>query len=318
MSTTNLKPTEKLALIALDFDIWSGQSRLKEEDVILGDGGEIPPSELASLGSKRICDPKKLRSFGKLKTRARRVILDYGRPFLGGFAIPRSKVDEVNARLGAIKMEFYDEVEEFSRDYEVNLELWLKEVPDRYHIAVRRSSLTGAEVRNRFDLDYQIVNIVAASEEDEQRMEKRVSSLGSALLEEVVERAQDFASEYLVGDRDAVASTTKKTLIKLRDKVAGLQFLDGKFGKIVDLLDEAIKAYPEKGALRDIQFTTVLSIILILSDRKKVKDFMSSDLSIDAIVAAHAASKSDPGGNENSSEDTASVASKDEDDDLFF
>lgn len=45
----------KLLLVDLNVSIWSGRKKLRAED--LGVDLNLPPSELASLGSKRITDP---------------------------------------------------------------------------------------------------------------------------------------------------------------------------------------------------------------------------------------------------------------------
>ena len=49
--------TDQLTLVMLDVRIWSGRKKLRPEDLHLS-GGEIPPEELVSLGSKRVCDPE--------------------------------------------------------------------------------------------------------------------------------------------------------------------------------------------------------------------------------------------------------------------
>lgn len=52
--------TDQLTLVVLGIRIWSGRKKLRAEDLHLSDG-EIPPEELVSLGSKRVCDPEPLK-----------------------------------------------------------------------------------------------------------------------------------------------------------------------------------------------------------------------------------------------------------------
>ena len=54
-------------LLVVNLDIWTARKKLVPLD--LG-GAELPPEDLASLGSKRVCNPEDLRSFTTLKARA--------------------------------------------------------------------------------------------------------------------------------------------------------------------------------------------------------------------------------------------------------
>ena len=77
--------TDRIVLVMLGISIWSGRKKLKPEDLNLLDG-EIPPEELVSLGSKRVCDPEPLKPFHRLKQSAERACLRVGTRFLGADA----------------------------------------------------------------------------------------------------------------------------------------------------------------------------------------------------------------------------------------
>src|SRR5690606_4588842 len=104
---------ENLSIIQVDFDIWSGQTRLSPSDIKLGVGGEIPPEKFAQLGSKKICDPAKLKNFSRLKTETRRLLLKYGMPFMNRSADPVKRTDEIIARLDSISIQFKQYKQEF-------------------------------------------------------------------------------------------------------------------------------------------------------------------------------------------------------------
>ena len=55
------KVLECLLAVNLDINIWSARRKLSPDAFAHGD---LPPEGLASLGSKRICDPKELSIFG--------------------------------------------------------------------------------------------------------------------------------------------------------------------------------------------------------------------------------------------------------------
>ena len=53
MHTTQV--LDRLVAVNLDVRIWSGRKKLTAEDLSLG--ADVPPEDLVSLGSKRVCDP---------------------------------------------------------------------------------------------------------------------------------------------------------------------------------------------------------------------------------------------------------------------
>ena len=64
---SDIRILDNLLALNLDISLWSARRKMSAED--LG-GAELPPEDLASLGSKRIADPESLRIFGTLKARA--------------------------------------------------------------------------------------------------------------------------------------------------------------------------------------------------------------------------------------------------------
>lgn len=63
MSQTQIKHLDSLSVVQIDFNIWSGQTRLRPEDFNLGVGGELPSEKVAQLGSKKIIDNANLNGF---------------------------------------------------------------------------------------------------------------------------------------------------------------------------------------------------------------------------------------------------------------
>lgn len=87
--TTNITVLDHLVVVNLDIHIWTARKKLVPLD--LG-GAELPPEDLASLGSKRICNPEDLRTFGTLKARAVNLLERNGIRFLSGWAVPETRM----------------------------------------------------------------------------------------------------------------------------------------------------------------------------------------------------------------------------------
>ena len=64
---SDIRILDNLLALNLNVSLWSARRKMSQDD--LG-GAELPPEDLASLGSKRIADPENLKVFGTLKARA--------------------------------------------------------------------------------------------------------------------------------------------------------------------------------------------------------------------------------------------------------
>ena len=61
---SDIRILESLLALNLDISLWSARKKLTLEDF---GNVELPPDDLATLGSKRIAPPENLRIFGTLK-----------------------------------------------------------------------------------------------------------------------------------------------------------------------------------------------------------------------------------------------------------
>jgi hypothetical protein len=62
---------DRLVAVNLDVRIWSGRKKLTAEDLSLG--ADVPPEDLVSLGSKRVCDPDAIKVFHRITCPARSI-----------------------------------------------------------------------------------------------------------------------------------------------------------------------------------------------------------------------------------------------------
>ncbi|RCW64010.1 uncharacterized protein DUF3150 [Marinobacter nauticus] len=290
---TEIKNLEKLVLVSLDIDIWSGQAKLQASDLKRISVEDLPPERLASLGSKRLCNKEHLKVFAKLKTRATRAVLEYGRPFLGGYAYPRDRAQELEGRLIIIEQEYLEAKRQFLNRYDQAVEDWINENPE-YAEAIRAGALTRAEVGERLNFGFQIINIQPTeSAEAQTRLKKSVQGVGDALVDEIAERANEFFEKYLVG-AEQISTQTKRTLKNMRDKVSGMAFLNGNLLPMEQLLDEMLRGYAFHQGKKHVtgeEFNRILAATLILSDRKKLERYTSGELSLEKLLSSMSGAK---------------------------
>lgn len=281
-----VKHLDSLCVIHVDFDIWSGQTRLSPADFKLGVGGEIPSDKVAQLGSKKICDPAKLKGFGRLKTETRRLLLRYGMPFMNGFAVPASRAEFICKALNKIQQEFEQLKRIFINGYHDAVEEWVIENPE-YEAAIRAGTLPRSTVEKRIGFEYQVFMIQPTGDDATGKsLTKKVEGLAGDLLDEVVDEAGKFFSKNLSG-RQECGTGTRATLRNLRDKIDGLSFLNSSFVPLVGLLDQTLRGYQQHAEGRIIRapfFYQVVAATLIMSDRKRIEEYVNGVVTVESMA----------------------------------
>lgn len=287
--TKKINHLEQLCVFQVDFDIWSGQTRLSPEDFKIGTGGEIPPEKVAQLGTKKICDPAKLKGFHRLKSDTRRTLLRYGMPFMNGYAIPLIRCDEIMRKLDEVEAEFKGLKDDFIKGYNQAIEEWCGENPE-YAGALRAGALPLEIVEKRIGFEYQVIKIGPVDVDNEQaseRLQRKVNGLGDELIADLNEEAEKFFNERLAG-RDRCGITTRMTLRNMRDKLDGLAFLNGKIAPLVQLLDGTLAGYTQYAVGREVHapfFHQVVATVLILSSKSSIEKYLEGAITVKGYVA---------------------------------
>src|SRR5699024_5995020 len=137
METTTI---ESIVCVALDVHLWTGRKQLTQKDLRKVDVADLPPEDLASLGSKKICDPKLVNQFEAMKMAAKRTILEAAYRFWGIYALPEDKVEDVVRQLADIRQEFNDCKAKFIADYDRSIDQWVNAHPE--WASIIRSAVT--------------------------------------------------------------------------------------------------------------------------------------------------------------------------------
>ena len=119
---SDIRILDNLLALNLDISLWSARKKMTVEDF---GGAELPPEDLASLGSKRIADPSSLKIFSTLKARAFSFLDRHGVRFMSGWAIPEEKAGAIIQELVTIRDEFLREKEAFLADYDESVKAWI-------------------------------------------------------------------------------------------------------------------------------------------------------------------------------------------------
>lgn len=281
-----LETLERVDLVSIDCSIWSGRKRLRSDDIKLGAGGKLPPAQVASLGSKRIIDPEDLSVFHALKKRAERTCEAIGVRFLGGYAVPREKTEAVAQTLGEIAKSFTKEKEEFLQRYDGAVEARVRQYPD-FERQLRKELTPLEQVRTRIGFEYAMYR-VAGTATATGHLGDQVGRLGSQLLREIAVEARELYEQSFAGSAGSDRKASRKSLgpiRRMREKLAGLGFLDSAVAPMVKTIDALFAVVPKTGPLEDALYDQALAIVLILSDPDKVRRHATAGLNAAGMPA---------------------------------
>ena len=284
MTTKNerMAKLEKLCYIIPQFRVWTGQTVLREEDFRLGENGSLPPKGvIAELGMKNTVDPKTLNIFTAIKRRAYRLLEDYGINWMGGYAVPVDRADELSALLDREVKAFDDATAAFLSDYEAHVEKWIQANPE-FAEQLRSAVKPGEYVRNRFHAGYVVARLQPLSDND-QAFDREVDGLSSRLFESVSQLADRFFKDTL---SNKSVCRSAETLLKIRNKLDGLRFLDSRISPILELVDRVVSHLPAKGTIEGPVFWELTACILLLSDREKIQATADGQFDMAAFTQA--------------------------------
>ena len=268
MQETQMK-LDRLVVIKIDGSLWSGRKKLRKEDLILADGSVLPPEGLASLGSKRIADPKELLIFTRLKKEAERICLQVGSRFLGGIALPETELPRVRVELGRISKAFEEARRDYLDRYDETIETWINQHPD-FSEAIRRAVEPAESVGRLLKFDYVIFRVQGPNGDSGAPLEQRVDSLSTQLFSEIALMARQFAQGSLIG-KDRASRKILNPLRRIRHKLDGLAFLDVRVNPVIETITDLIERAPRSGEITGTYLREVLATTLLLSDPDSIR-----------------------------------------------
>lgn len=257
-----------------DISLWGARKKLRTEDLKLTQGN-LPPKDLASLGSKKIFNPKALAKFEALKKRAHSSCARIGVRFMGGYAVPEGLADDLGKELDAIGVEFDQAKADFVANYQVELDKWIADHPG-WEQWVRAATVPVGEVKDRINYGWTPAKVTAASDDPDsrlgQKMVKEAGGLAGRLFKESSEMAIKVLNESLMG-RDRINRRVLSPIRKIRGKLSGLSFLDKRVAPLVQAIDDTLAQMPGDAPIEGLALTGLRGLVLMLSDTERMKQY---------------------------------------------
>lgn len=262
---SDIKILDNLLALNLDISVWSARKKMSAED--LG-GAELPPEDLASLGSKRIADPEKLKIFSTLKSRAFNFLDRHGVRFMSGWAIPENKAVLITEELVKIRSEFFAARNDFLSGYDQGIEEWIAKHAAWGEI-IRDSIVSPDYVRSRMDFRWQLYKVEPMKTQKGSTVEaglaEEVTGLGNTIFDEIARSATEIWRK-VYRDKTEVTHKALSPLRTLKEKLAGLSFVEPHIMPVVEMMETSLKRVPAKGNISGPDLLMLQGLVNLLRD----------------------------------------------------
>ena len=258
---------DELLALNLNISLWSARKKMTAEDM---GGAELPPEDLASLGSKRIADPENLKVFSTLKSRAFCYLDRQGVRFMSGWAIPEAKAGDVVRELMNIRSEFQAAKDAFLADYDRSIEAWITK-HSQWGDIIRGSTVSPDYVRARMDFRWQLFKVAPLMQHEdssaisESGLAEEVTGLGSTLFDEVAHSAEDMWKKVYEGKQE-VTHRALSPLRTLHAKLTGLSFVEPHVAPVAEIILSALNRMPKRGNITGADLLMLQGLVCLLKD----------------------------------------------------
>ena len=264
---SDIKVLDNILALNLNVNLWSARKKMVLEDF---GGAELPPEDLASLGSKRIADPNSLKIFSTLKARAFSFLDRHGIRFMSGWAIPEDKAGDIIKELICIRDDFLKEKELFLADYDQSIENWINR-HTKWGNIIRESTVGSDYVRSRMGFSWQLYRVsplmdhAAPEAVAESGLNEEVENLAGTLFDEIARSADETWNRVYAGKTE-VTHKALSPLRTLQQKLSGLTFINPHVSPVVDIIQTAFNRIPKKGNITGADLVMLQGLVCLLRD----------------------------------------------------
>jgi hypothetical protein len=192
-----------------------------------------------------------------------------GTRFLGGYAVPVEKLDELMTQLDVVKDEFNTTKFEFLAEYDQAVQDW-KAQNHGWEEVIARAVESLEYVERQLDFRVQTFNINPV-DGHETGLETEINGLAEQLRHEVQQQARltwdgSFRGKLEVGQK------TVRPLRAMLEKIEGLVFLEPALNELVTGIRSTLATLPKTGPIKGGDFAALCGVIHLLGNIPEARE----------------------------------------------
>lgn len=220
-------------------------------------------------GSVRYMDRKLLRPFLTARNAASRLCRSFGTRFLGGWAIPDTKLSVVRDGLEDITREFAVERAKLEGELSLHRAEWLTDHPEvgayAHRFPTAAEVMSGISIQtSAFKINPQAMPGLSGGEHD--GITQGVKGLAGQILAEIAQDARDAFSP----ETTQASARAKNSLVRAKEKLDALTFVDASLATVAKMIGDTLAVLPSTGPLRGQDFAIYAGLMNTLMQPKQV------------------------------------------------
>jgi Protein of unknown function (DUF3150) len=269
---SSLAVLDKTVCLMLRVSLWTGRRRLRAED--LGDAAkDLPPEDLASLGSLKLCNPKRLAVLGAIKRAAERECDRLCVGFLGGYATEERNITGLVAKLQDYKKRFDNEAADFAAGLQAEINKWTALHPT-YKSLIEKVHPDAAHVQSRFQFGFQAFRVGPAGNDPHDNVNGGLAEAASGLSGQLFREIEAEAAQAWKTSYEGKAAVGQKALSPLKTilrKLDALSYLDFRCAPIIDQFRKVLGAMPKHGPIEDPHLSALIGLFRIVQSGQTLR-----------------------------------------------
>lgn len=270
-----MRVLEKTVCVMLSCTLWTGCRRMRPED--LGTlAAELPPGELASMGSLKLCDPAELRELARIKGRAERACERLAVKFLGGYATDEANLDRIVGTLNELKPQFEAAKSRVVGGLQGMIDRWVDGHPE-WEEAIRRCPPDVNRIASQQRFDFQVFRIAAPANDDapaNDGLERAVDGLTGQLYREIAVQARGALQRSFEG-KSSVGQRAVRVITAMAEKLDALSYLDGGIRPVLDKVRGVRDTLPKTGKITGRELVDVMGLLSLLGNEDRLAKLAS-------------------------------------------
>lgn len=262
---TELAILERTTCLQLTFRLWSGTRRLQVED--LGRAADdLPPEDLASRGTLKLCNPTLLAPISNVKRAAERDCEQECVSFLRGYATHDANIDALDQKLKARKAEFDRAVKSLVDELPTAMTEWVT-THSSWKNVIEREVPDAQRIGQRYGFSYEFFRVGAPRGEQTEALSSGLVTaargLSGQLFREIeAEATQAFKKSFHL--KDAVGQKAVSPLRRILRKLEALRYLDPRCEGLTERIETVLAGLPKVGPIGEPYLSALVGLLALL------------------------------------------------------
>jgi Protein of unknown function (DUF3150) len=269
---SNISVLDKTVCVQLVVSLWSGKRRLRKED-LGGAADQLPPEDLSTLGSLKLCDPKIVSKLNNIKRAAERDCRSVCVEFMAGYATDEANLPSLFVKLDAHAQRFEKAAADLKDALPGEIRSW-GELHPKWKALLERAPPDVTRVASRFAFGFRAFRVGPATDQADDAVNggllQATGGLAGQLFAEIEAEAKKTLKDSY-DKRESVGRKALRPILHIQNKLQALRYLDSRCQPMIDQITLVLGQLPKLGPIAGANLSAVVGLLHILESGDRLR-----------------------------------------------